>query len=149
MNRIYLLLLALLGFAGCGVKDGIETEDDSGNQLVMYGTPYAEYTVKGRVTDAAGRPIAGIEVQTNGRAAVTDPQGAYTVAGRSDILARAPFVTFTDTDGPANGGDFAARQLEVRFSESDRTGQREGSWMYGRFERAGVDAVLEPESGKE
>ena len=47
MNRIYLLLLALLGFAGCGVKDGIETEDDSGNQLVMYGTPYAEYTVKG------------------------------------------------------------------------------------------------------
>lgn len=148
MNRIYLLLLSLLGFAGCDGKDGIGAEDDSGNRLLMYGTPYAEYAVKGRVTDAAGRAIAGIEVRTGEGAAVrTDAQGAYAVAGQSDILYRPPFVTFTDTDGPAGGGDFAAERLEVRFSERDRTGGGDG-WMYGRFERTGVDVVLSPETGK-
>ena len=52
MNKLWMLLLSLLGFAGCD-----EPQED------MYGTPYAEYTVKGRVTDAAGTPIAGIEVR--------------------------------------------------------------------------------------
>ena len=46
MNKLWMLLLSLLGFAGCD-----EPQED------MYGTPYAEYTVKGRVTDAAGTPI--------------------------------------------------------------------------------------------
>ena len=52
MNKLWMLLLSLLGFAGCD-----EPQED------MYGTPYAEYTVKGCVTDAAGTPIAGIEVR--------------------------------------------------------------------------------------
>ena len=34
MNKLWMLLLSLLGFAGC-----YEQQDD------MYGTPYAEYTV--------------------------------------------------------------------------------------------------------
>ena len=44
MNKLWMLLLSLLGFAGCD-----EPQED------MYGTPYAEYTVKGRVTPAPTR----------------------------------------------------------------------------------------------
>ena len=123
MNKLWMLLLSLLGFAGCD-----EPQED------MYGTPYAEYTVKGCVTDAAGTPIAGIEVRrpswgSDPSAVRTDTRGAY-------------------TDGPA-GGDFAGKEVEVAFAESDRTGPGEGSWMYGRFERSGVDVVLAEKTGEE
>ncbi len=142
MKRWCLLLLSLLGFAGCD-----ETQEE------MYGTPYAEYAVKGRVTDAAGTPVAGIEVRrsfgvSDPAAVRTDAQGAYTFEASGDVLYAPPVLTFTDTDGPANGGDFAEKEIEVVFTESDRTGQREGSWMYGRFERTGIDVALDEKTGK-
>ena len=132
MNKLWMLLLSLLGFAGCD-----EPQED------MYGTPYAEYTVKGRVTDAAGTPIAGIEVRrpswgSDPSAVRTDTRGAYTFEADGNVLYMPPVLTFTDTDGPAGGGDFAGKEVEVAFAESDRTGPGEGSWMYGRFERSGV-----------
>ena len=46
-------------------------------------------------------------------------------------------------------GDFAGKEVEVAFAESDRTGPGEGSWMYGRFERSGVDVVLAEKTGEE
>ena len=143
MRMLWMALLSLLGFAGCD-----ETQED------MYGTPYAEYTVKGRVTDAAGTPVAGIEVQRSfgvpdPSAVRTDAQGAYLFEADGDVLYAPPVLAFTDTDGAAGGGDFAAKRVEVVFAERDRTGQREGSWMYGRFERTGVDVVLDEKTGKE
>ena len=129
MNKLWMLLLSLLGFAGCD-----EPQED------MYGTPYAEYTVKGRVTDAAG---------TDPSAVRTDTRGAYTFEADGNVLYMPPVLTFTDTDGPAGGGDFAGKEVEVAFAESDRTGPGEGSWMYGRFERSGVDVVLAEKTGEE
>ena len=52
--RILLYLLGLLGFASCG-----KTED---LPPVMYGTPTAEFTVKGRVVDPDGNPVENIRV---------------------------------------------------------------------------------------
>ena len=120
MNKLWMLLLSLLGFAGCD-----EPQED------MYGTPYAEYTVKGCVTDAAGTPIAGIEVRRSSwgsdpSAVRTDTRGAYTFEADGNVLYMPPVLTFTDTDGPA-GGDFAGKEVEVAFAESDRTGPGEGS----------------------
>ena len=136
MNKLWMLLLSLLGFAGCD-----EPQED------MYGTPYAEYTVKGCVTDAAGTPIAGIEVRRSSwgsdpSAVRTDTRGAYTFEADGNVLYMPPVLTFTDTDGPA-GGDFAGKEVEVAFAESDRTGPGEGSWMYG------VDVVLAEKTGEE
>ena len=116
MNKLWMLLLSLLGFAGCD-----EPQED------MYGTPYAEYTVKGCVTDAAGTPIAGIEVRrpswgSDPSAVRTDTRGAYTFEADGNVLYMPPVLTFTDTDGPA-GGDFAGKEVEVAFAESDRTGR--------------------------
>ena len=109
MNKLWMLLLSLLGFAGCD-----EPQED------MYGTPYAEYTVKGCVTDAAGTPIAGIEVRRSSwgsdpSAVRTDTRGAYTFEADGNVLYM----------------------------------PGEGSWMYGRFERSGVDVVLAEKTGEE
>jgi putative lipoprotein (rSAM/lipoprotein system) len=77
-------IIGMLGFAGCkkndGKDNGEDSGDDSGNDNgenggddsgrkngeeipLMYGTPYANFTVKGAVVSAAtGKPIAGIRV---------------------------------------------------------------------------------------
>ena len=105
MNKLWMLLLSLLGFAGCD-----EPQED------MYGTPYAEYTVKGCVTDAAGTPIAGIEVRRSSwgsdpSAVRTDTRGAYTFEADGNVLYMPPVLTFTDTDGPAGGACAADTNL--------------------------------------
>ena len=56
-NVILTALLSVLGYA-CSSSD----EDDWGG-LCMYGTPYANYVLKGSVTDEAGNPIQGINVK--------------------------------------------------------------------------------------
>lgn len=104
MNKLWMLLLSLLGFAGCD-----EPQED------MYGTPYAEYTVKGRVTDAAGTPIAASKCGdrpggSDPSAVRTDTRGAYTFEADGNVLYMPPVLTFTDTDGPAGGGDFAGKR---------------------------------------
>ena len=143
MKKFYLLLLSLLGFAGCD-----EPQED------MYGSPYAEYSVKGRVTDAAGKAIPGIEVkrsfysEADPSAVRTDAQGTYVFEADGDVLYQPPVLIFTDTDGTANGGDFAAEEVEVVFTKENQTGAGAGNWMYGRFERTGVDVVLEERAEK-
>lgn len=144
MNKVWIVLLSLLGFAGCD-----EPQED------MYGSPYAEYSVKGRVTDAAGKAILGIEVkrsfysEADPSAVRTDAQGAYVFEADGDVLYQPPVLIFTDTDGPAGGGDFAAEEVEVVFTKENQTGGGDGDWMYGRFERTGIDVVLDEKAGKE
>ena len=54
-NWILAGLLSLLGFSvtSCGATD-------------EYGSPYAEYELKGKVTDMNGDPIQGIEINYGG-----------------------------------------------------------------------------------
>ena len=130
MNKLWMLLLSLLGFAGCD-----ETQED------MYGTPYAEYTVKGRVTDAAGTPIAGIrlvpdklisaagaelEEELYGKTAsyATDAQGNYILHSESFPNGRATALRIVaeDIDGESNGGRFARRWVSVPFDKTHIVG---------------------------
>ena len=48
-------LLMLLGFSACDDKEC----------PCMYGSPTADYTIKGKVTNEAGEPLAGIEVSVS------------------------------------------------------------------------------------
>ena len=57
MGRIIKLLLICLGFKSLTACD-VEVWQGT----VEYGTPYAEYEVKGRVSDAEGTPISGVRV---------------------------------------------------------------------------------------
>ena len=135
-EKLLLAAAALLGFAtAC---------DSTKRQTDMYGTPYSNYKIKGKVTDKAGRPIKGIEVRSNAYLptpeATTAADGTYDLSGKG--VGNTARVTLTDTDGPANGGDFAAKTVTVEFTEADRTAKGKG-WDRGSFAKSGVDITLE------
>ena len=143
-KRLSYLLLSLLGFASACDREPAE----------MYGVPRADTRTQGRVTDKSGNPIPGIQVRSNGapsKAVRTMADGSYDIADES--ASRTAWLTFTDTDGPENGGQFAeksvsgtpicgAASVEVTFTEADRTAKGDG-WYEGGFARTGVDVTLE------
>ena len=135
-EKLLLAAAALLGFAtAC---------DSNKRQTDMYGIPYNNYKIKGKVTDKAGQPIKGIEVRSNAALptpeATTAADGTYDLAGQG--IGNMARVTFTDTDGPANGGDFAEKTVDIKFTEAERTAQGKG-WDQGSFAKSGVDETLE------
>lgn len=138
MKKENLLLMAasLLGFGTACDKEE--------QTLVMYGTPYNNYRVKGTVTDPDGNPIEGIEVCGNNSpetAVLTGADGSFEIAGRS--IGQSVKLGFTDIDGPDNGGDFASGSLDIRFTEEERTAEGSGAWHKGDFARTGVEMTLE------
>lgn len=111
---------------------------------VEYGSPYAEYELKGRVTDEDSNPIPGIKVSLD------DPQNRYN-ADTTDISGEFEFnkerifppgdrmkVFFQDIDGPENGGEFALDSLELDVYQIE-----EGSrWYKGAFKSDDVEIRL-------
>ena len=130
-EKLLLAAAALLGFA-----TACNNEEDQPKVVSMYGVPYNNYKIKGKVTDKAGRPIKGIEVRSN--AYLPTP---YDLSGKG--VGNTARVTLTDTDGPANGGDFAAKTVDIEFTEAERTAKGDGDWDQGAFAKSGVDIALE------
>ena len=130
-EKLLLAAAALLGFA-----TACNNEEDQPKVVSMYGVPYNNYKIKGKVTDKAGRPIKGIEVRSNAYLptpeATTAADGTYDLSGKG--VGNTARVTLTDTDGPANGGD---------FTEAERTAKGDGDWDQGAFAKSGVDIALE------
>lgn len=127
-EKLLMAAASLLGFAtACDTKEELRS-------IAMYGVPYMNYKVKGKVTDKEGNPIPGIVVSgSEAKPATSGSDGAYELTGKE--TSQRIEVSFTDTDGPANGGEFAEKRIEVKFTDADRTN--------GEFSRSGVDATLE------
>lgn len=92
-NKWISLLLSLLGFAAAGCEE----------TRVEYGSPYATYTLKGKVTDMNGKAISGIRVDAAGRS-YTDEEGTFSCTG--DGMYGIPHtieVHLQDVDGTDNG----------------------------------------------
>ena len=127
-EKLLLAAAALLGFA-----TACNNEEDQPKVVSMYGVPYNNYKIKGKVTDKAGRPIKGIEVRSNAYLptpeATTAADGTYDLSGKG--VGNTARVTLTDTDGPANGGDFAAKTVDIEFTEAERTAK--GVWHCARL----------------
>lgn len=141
-RELRLLLISLLGF-----PTACDSEKENNHQE-MYGTPRIDFTVSGTVTDAAGTPIPGIEVDAIGRqTSLTDANGRYTITGEGVI--DQGHVLFKDIDGEENGGLFMERKLDVKFTEEERTREGDGAWDCGSFAREGVDVVLDKETAEE
>ncbi len=138
-EKLLLAAAALLGFA-----TACNNEEDQ-PQMTMYGTPYNNYKIKGKVTDKTGKPIKGIEIRSKAYLptpeATTGADGTYDLSSKGvSNMAR---VTLTDIDGPANGGDFAAKTVDIEFTEAERTAKGDGDWNQGAFAKSGVDITLE------
>ena len=113
------MLLALLG-VGC------EKIEEIGIVEVMYGSPSAHFSVKGKVTDESGNPIQNIQVNLYGvtsfqgqdyavpknhQPVKTDTKGTYVIETGGIIPYTTIQVNVKDTDGSANGGEFASDSL--------------------------------------
>lgn len=135
-NTFILLLLSLLGFSGC---NELQREE--------YGSPHIDFRVKGKVTDPEGNPIREIAVQGNfWQATTTDADGNYDLSGTGSSYSGITLV-FTDTDGPANGGEFEEKTVENIFTETDQVEAGSG-WYNGAYETT-LDVTLEKQQPKE
>lgn len=125
--------LSVLGFSSCEILDI--------DRPVEYGTPNANYSVKGRVTDNSNMPIPGIQV-TIGKSGLpqdsyfdfkiltTDANGQFVKSYLREFPRDISFsLTFEDVDGPANG-EFSTKQqtVEIKTTELKDGGS---SWYMG------------------
>ena len=120
MGKIIKFLLICLGFKSVVACHGTTEE---------YGTPYAEYEVKGRVSDAEGTPISGIRVSMG------ESQDSYMDS-----------VAVTDAEG-RGGGLFEEQTVTV---QAEMTEEGDG-WDEGDYavkEDVNVTLELKKDSGE-
>ena len=132
-------LLSFLGFSGCDIIGRVE-----------YGTPHAEYEVKGTITNEAGKNIPDIQVNLaqgkrggyieSGITVKTDEMGHYS-ASVTTFPGKDFVMIVTDTDGETNGS-YASDTIAVRFEEKDYYKKGKG-WFEGAA-RKKVDIKLKP-----
>ena len=146
-NLVLAGLISLLGFVGC------EKNVSENATAPEYGTPNADYTVKGTVVNkATGKPIKGIRV---GYIPVVQPEPEYGVIATSFEL-KSQVIVLTNDDGEfeltnnfipeknltlpvyvddidgEENGFFQSEEFEVDFSEAEQTG-KPNSWYKGEF----------------
>ena len=133
-------ILSMLGFIGC----------EKNAMMEEYGTPHADYTVKGAVVDkATGKPIAGIRVGYGPEypivsmygtppapfvpksSVLTDAKGEFKLSDTFFPTNSQIPVYVEDIDGAENGL-FQSDTLHISFSEADRT-KKSKSWYSGEF----------------
>ena len=134
-------LISMLGFAGCNI---IEPK-------MEYGTPNADFTVKGTVVNKAnGKPIEGIRVGYSPEVgagvmygvmpAPYRPKAFVTTNAKGKFKLTANFfdspkqeipVYVEDIDGEQNGL-FQSESLELDFSKAEHSGKSK-SWYGGEY----------------
>lgn len=106
------------------------------DMVCEYGVPHATFEVKGKVVDADGNPIAGIEVygediHEHMRAKTTTSEdGTFTLVQPEWFPAEEVDVCFEDVDGEANGGDFGKKVETVSLTQTE---DGEGTWNVGVY----------------
>lgn len=134
-------ILLLLGFSSC---------DSNGSE--MYGTPYATYSLKGKVVDAQKQPIPDIEVKIKvGNGGVyyspiaslkTNSSGEFsfkenlTAEGKFRLIAR-------DADGAANGS-FKSDSIDIT---TDKPSGGDG-WFRGTTSKEDIVITLQKDEAK-
>ncbi|MCL2738323.1 MAG: radical SAM-associated putative lipoprotein [Bacteroidales bacterium] len=146
VNWALAAIITMLGFAGCN-KIGVDE----------YGTPHADFTVKGAVVDkVTGKPIKGIRVGYSPHFRVvpmygviptpyqpkahvlTNDKGEFVLRDKfytSEfyLMDNAPtlFVSVEDIDGALNGW-YGSEYLQVDFSKAPLSGKPKG-WYEGEY----------------
>ena len=141
-NRWYnAVLTALLSMLGYGCSSTEEPLDMYGPP-VEYGTPHADYIIKGRVMDESGTPVQGIKtslrkvdkVRAYGIDSVqTNASGNYQLkhTGWQNQYYK---VIVEDIDGEANGGEFLSDTLDIDYDKAVKTKDGDGKWYHGIYE---------------
>ncbi|WP_321517491.1 radical SAM-associated putative lipoprotein [uncultured Bacteroides sp.] len=131
-NKALSGLLVLLGFSACTVGAG----GAGGDGPYMYGIPYAQHSIKGKVENQSGVLIKGIRIICSIKnhwmpqdTLLSDIKGEFTFT--KQIVE--PDVTYklvcTDIDG-TNNGSYKEDSVNVDFKRSDLSD--ESGWFQGK-----------------
>lgn len=150
INGLLGSLLAVMGFSACE------------EQALMYGAVYADYTIKGAVTNEADEPLSGIRIRSpwtvnyndtiytvKEDTVYTDANGEFTytymLPGASMREEGTPLL-IEDIDNEANGGSYAPDSVSVSFDGVELTGGK--GWYMGKAEKE-VNIRLKEKQGNE
>ena len=137
-NALLASLLALLGFDSCSKET--ETPDE-------YGAPYAEYQIRGNVTDEDGQPIPGIKARLGhlyddndlGQIQVMPyPVDSAETNAKGELQIDAPVygpdmsMVLTDEDGDLNGGEFLSDTIALSDMKKEQVEEGKG-WYQGKY----------------
>jgi putative lipoprotein (rSAM/lipoprotein system) len=123
-------LMALLGFAGAASCDTAEE----------YGSPHADYSIKGKVTNEQGAAIPGIQIEVvkyktedyrEADTVYTQSNGDFAWDNSSTLLDELDIIA-TDIDGEKNGS-YETTEVSVAFKQEDLKGGK--SWYQGKAEK--------------
>jgi len=102
---------------------------------MKYGEPYAEFELKGKVTDTLDNPIENIRVTIQ----PSEYSGVYSdTAGNFRLTEYMPSyanvtVKIEDTDGEENGGDFFTQIISFPLKQEDFvTDKKKDKWYEGK-----------------
>lgn len=113
---------------------------------VMYGTPTVGFSVKGKVLDADSNPIPNIEVTHDEwhEPVRTDAAGSFEInAEITGFEMETASLTFTDTDGDENGGEFMTQTVDIPLTQTD---PGDGIWDNGDYSANDVKVTLSKKS---
>jgi putative lipoprotein (rSAM/lipoprotein system) len=164
-NWLLVSLMGALGFSACNchkkaAKTEVETDSisvqDRGEIRLMYGVPTMDFQVRGKITDANGKPISGIKVNMLERgmelqgtelqgdpervkdylektAATTDKRGHFELQNSGTPQEQVRLLV-RDVDGNANGlHKDRLVEVEVTPDAVDRTNA--SGWYQGTFNK--------------
>ena len=125
-NAVCASVLSLLGFGGCGDNVGVD----------MYGTPHADYSIKGAVQTKEGKPIQGIKVSVTYETdtlgtALSDEKGTFAIQKEAFPYNKLK-VSAEDIDGEKNGS-YKDTSVDLEISQQDYKGGE--SWYNGKVEK--------------
>lgn len=137
LSRIFICAFAAAALLSCSKE--------------QVGDPYILFEIHGKVMDADGNPLEGINVIA-GQADVqkTNLNGNFTFFGRS-VPSDHVLLTFEDKDGEMNGGEFVKKTMEIPVVEKTpgTSGNFKGTFFAGDVEVIMLSKNMEmnPDSG--
>lgn len=152
VHRLLSGTLVLLGFTSCSEEFG--KGDDI---LLEYGSPHANFQVKGKVASQADELLKNIQVIVRqswnndpepADTVYTDEKGEFQVKNLGTGSINKQKVYFHDIDGEENGGAFKSDSISLEDMDMKQL-EEGGRWYAGKFEFSTKDAVkLEKEEKK-
>lgn len=135
MLRLLSGALGLLGFTACNNNEEEEV-------LLMYGSPYTKFQVKGTVTSEADEPLKGIQVIVRtlwnndpiiADTLYTDEKGEFQTQELGTGGIGKQKVYFNDIDGEENGGAFKSDSIALKNMDMKKIEEGDG-WYRGKYE---------------
>ena len=106
----------------------------SAEMMGEFGTPHAEFEIKGIVADEQGTPLNGIAVIYDDT--LLSPDTLYTGTDGRFLIEGTMFpreemtLKFKDMDEELNGGLFETKTVKVKMEQVEQSLE---SWNYGKF----------------